>query len=101
MIQFLSLGRISDLKKERLTKDVRYQEFTEVTRDCSVETERSWVTSFYIVEDGYLALPLGELAAKPTERENLALPKGELAAKPTERVKWDRKPIPLGIMPRS
>jgi len=38
-------------------------------------------------------LPLGELAAKPTEKaapnpgRNLALPLGELAAKPTEREK--------------
>ena len=33
MIQFLSLEKPSDPKKERLTKDVRYQEFNEVTPD--------------------------------------------------------------------
>ena len=33
MIQFLSCEEASDPKKERLTKDVRYQEFNEVTLD--------------------------------------------------------------------
>ena len=33
MIQFLSWENASDPKKERLTKDVRYQEFNEVTLD--------------------------------------------------------------------
>ena len=33
MIQFLSCEKASDPKKERLTKDVRYQEFNEVTLD--------------------------------------------------------------------
>ena len=33
VIQFLSGEGTSDLKKERLTNDVRYQEFNEVTLD--------------------------------------------------------------------
>ena len=33
VIQFLSEEETSDLKKERLTNDVRYQEFNEVTLD--------------------------------------------------------------------
>ena len=33
MIQFLSWEKVSESKKERLTNDVRYQEFNEVTLD--------------------------------------------------------------------
>ena len=46
MIQFLSYEEGSDLKKERLTKDVRYQEFNEVALDLLVwSTGRSRAAS--------------------------------------------------------
>ena len=58
MIQFLSEEEKSDPKKERLTKDVRYQEFNEVTLDLFAEkAERSRVTSFLLrLESGQLTV---------------------------------------------
>ena len=47
VIQFLSWEEASDFKKARLTNDVRYQEFNEVTLDWfEAKAKRSRVTSF-------------------------------------------------------
>ena len=55
VIQFLSCERVSDSKKERLTKDVRYQEFNEVTLDLFRVTPES-VKGHFIAFLGYFAV---------------------------------------------
>ena len=67
VIQFLSGEGTSDLKKERLTNDVRYQEFNEVTLGCTeyMQTAKGYfnVRGFCACRGAFL-LPVDRFSAQ-------------------------------------